>query len=110
MEVIDIIPVVGIMFICYLVGMGLKAWDLFDDRKIPVMMGICGAILGVVVYFVERGLLGDGGIISAIVQGAFSGWAATGINQIVKQSGQKFAFKYTDETVDELTNGKDENE
>ena len=63
-------------------------------------------ISGIIFYFAERNLMGDGGIISAIVQGAFSGWAATGINQIVKQSNKKFSFKYNDETIEELSDNK----
>lgn len=86
MEVFDIVPVVGIAFLCFLVGKGLKAWDAFDDRKIPVLMGVCGAALGVVAFFVEKNLIGEGGILSAIITGAFSGWAATGIDQIAKQA------------------------
>lgn len=82
----ELAPVVGIVLISYLVGMALKAWDAFDDRKIPVLMAVCGGILGVVAYFVENNLLGSGGILSAIFQGVASGMAATGINQIVKQA------------------------
>lgn len=91
MEIMEIIKeigvVIGIVLLSYIVGMGLKAWDKFDDRKIPVLMAVSGAVLGVITYFVEPTLLGQtGGIISAIVKGAASGLAATGINQIIKQS------------------------
>lgn len=88
MEIItEIVPVIGITFLCFLIGKGLKAWDVFDDRKIPILMGVSGVILGVVVYFVEPELLGAaGGIITAIIKGAVSGWAATGIDQIGKQA------------------------
>ena len=75
---------------CYIFGMGLKAWDKFDDRKIPVLMAVSGGVLGVITFFVEPSLLGEvGGIISAIIKGACSGLAATGINQIFKQSKKK---------------------
>ena len=91
MNIVDIIteimPVIGIIFLCFLIGSGLKAWDTFDDRKIPILMGVSGAIIGVIIYYVEPDLLGSaGGIISAIIKGAASGWAATGIDQIYKQS------------------------
>ena len=90
MDIIEIImeigPVIGIIFLCYQIGKGLKAWDAFDDRKIPILMGVSGAVIGVIVYFVEPELLGNaGGIITAIIKGAASGWAATGIDQIIKQ-------------------------
>lgn len=88
MEIIaEIVPVIGIIFLCFLIGNGLKAWDTFDDRKIPILMGVSGAVIGVIIYFVEPDLLGSaGGIITAIIKGAASGWAATGIDQIGKQS------------------------
>ncbi len=78
--------VVGIVALCYIIGMGLKAWDKFDDRKIPVLMAFSGAVLGVITYFVEPSMLGKvGGIMSAVIKGAVSGLAATGINQVYKQ-------------------------
>lgn len=93
MEIAELITeigvVIGIVVLCYIIGMGLKAWSKFADKWIPVMMAVCGAALGVVVYFVEPALLGDvGGIMSAIIKGAVSGLAATGINQVVKQASK----------------------
>ena len=91
MDIMNIITevgvVIGIVVLCYIIGMGLKAWDRFDDRKIPVLMAVSGGALGVITYFVEPTLLGEvGGIMSAIIKGACSGLAATGVNQIIKQS------------------------
>ena len=91
MDILDIIAevgiVIGIVVLCYLIGMGLKAWDKFDDRKIPFLMAVCGGLIGVIVYFVEPSMLGDiGGIISAIIKGVVSGLCATGVNQIYKQA------------------------
>lgn len=83
---LDFVPVMAIVVICYLIGMGLKAWDKFDDRKIPVLMGVCGAILGIVAYFVAPDLLPANDPITALAIGIFSGLAATGVNQIYKQS------------------------
>ena len=91
MDIMEIIAevgvVIGIVVLCYIIGMALKAWDKFDDRKIPVLMAVSGGVIGVIVYFVEPSLLGDiGGIISAIIKGVVSGLCATGVNQIYKQS------------------------
>ena len=83
---IDFVPVAAIVVICYLIGMALKAWDKFDDRKIPVVMGICGAVLGIVAYFVAADLIPANDPITALAIGIFSGLSATGVNQIVKQS------------------------
>lgn len=85
MEILGITSVAAITVICYLVGAGLKAWDKFDDRKIPVIMGVCGAILGAVAFFVAPALVASENIFVAIAVGIVSGFAATGINQIFKQ-------------------------
>ena len=86
MDILGITGVAAIAVICYLIGMGLKAWDKFDDRKIPVLMGICGAVLGVVAYYIAPAIIPADDIITAIAIGIVSGFTATGINQIWKQS------------------------
>lgn len=86
MEILGITSVAAITIICYLIGMVLKAWDKFDDRKIPAIMGVCGAILGAVAYFVTPSLVASDNIFVAIAVGIVSGFAATGINQIFKQA------------------------
>lgn len=86
MDILGITGVAVIAVICYLVGTGLKAWDKFDDRKIPVLMGICGAVLGVVAFYFAPNIIPATDIITAIAIGIVSGFTATGINQIYKQS------------------------
>lgn len=86
MEILGISGVAAITVICYLVGMGLKAWDKFDDRKIPVLMGIIGAVLGVVAFYVAPAIIPAEDVITAIAIGIVSGFTATGINQIYKQA------------------------
>ena len=86
MDVLGITGVAAIAIICYLIGTGLKAWDAFDDRKIPVIMGICGFVLGVVAFYVSPGIIPADDIITAMAIGVVSGFTATGINQIYKQS------------------------
>lgn len=85
MEIMGITSVAAITVICYLIGTALKAWDAFDDRKIPVIMGCTGAVLGAVAYFAAPDLLPSENIIIAVAVGIVSGFAATGINQIFKQ-------------------------
>lgn len=85
MEILGVAGVAAIAIICYLLGMGLKAWDSFDDRKIPVIMGIAGAVLGVLAYFFAQNIMPASDIITAIAIGIVSGLGATGINQIFKQ-------------------------
>lgn len=86
MDILGITGVAVIAVICYLIGAGFKAWDKFDDRKIPILMGICGAILGVVAYYIAPNIIPATDIITAIAIGIVSGFTATGINQIYKQS------------------------
>ena len=86
MDILGITGVAAIAVICYLCGKALKAWDLFDDRKIPIMMGLIGALLGAIAPLVEPTLVPASGTITAIAVGAVSGLTATAIDQIVKQS------------------------
>lgn len=85
MDSLGIASVAAITVICYLIGMGLKAWHAFNDEKIPVVMGICGAILGVIGLKVMPDFPATE-IITALAVGVVSGLAATGINQIYKQN------------------------
>ena len=86
MDILGITGVAAIAVICYLIGAGLKAWDTFDDRKIPVIMGICGFILGVVAFYVSPSIIPADDIITAMAIGVVSGFSATAVNQIYKQS------------------------
>ena len=85
MEIMGITNVAAITVICYLIGAVLKAWDKFDDRKIPAIMGVAGAILGAVAFYAVPKLVIADDILTAIAVGIVSGFAATGINQIFKQ-------------------------
>lgn len=88
MNILDIglSSAVAIVVICYLVGYGLKAWDKFDDRKIPVIMGIVGAALGIAAFYIAPEVVMADDPLTAIAIGILSGLSATAINQIYKQS------------------------
>lgn len=75
--------VAGITVICFLVGMGVKVSPL-DDKYIPVIVGVCGGILGGIGMYVIPGFPVDN-IIDAIAVGIESGLAATGVHQLGKQ-------------------------
>ena len=77
---------VAIVVICYLVGYGLKAWDKFDDRKIPVIMGVVGAALGAAAFYIAPNVVMAEDPLTAIAIGILSGLSATAINQIYKQA------------------------
>lgn len=78
-----IATVAVITVIVYLVGMAVKATAI-DNKWIPVICGIAGAVLGIVgMYTIPDFPAQD--ILSAIAVGIVSGLAATGVNQAVKQ-------------------------
>lgn len=79
-----IVGVAAISVICYLVGMGIKVSKI-DDKFIPVICGIFGAILGVVGFVIKMPDFPAHDPITAVAVGIVSGLAATGANQIYKQ-------------------------
>jgi hypothetical protein len=83
----DIIATVAaITVICYLIGMGCKAYGRID-KWIPVIVGAVGAVLGVVgMYTIKEFPAND--VLNAIAIGIASGLASTGVNQITKQLSQ----------------------
>lgn len=86
MDFTGVVSVVGITVICYLVGMIAKATAL-NNKWIPVIVGIAGAILGVV----GMNVIADfpaADIINALAVGIVSGLASTGADQIVKQQAK----------------------
>lgn len=87
MDILGISGIPAIVVICYLIGMALKAWEAFDDRKIPVIMGVCGAVLGALAYYFNLAIPADD-MITAVAVGIVSGFTATGVNQIWKQANK----------------------
>ena len=85
-ENLGIASVAAVTVICYLIGMACKASDRVDDRKIPVIVGVAGAVLGVVAYFTKMPEFVDFHILTAVAVGIVSGLAATGWNQVLKQA------------------------
>lgn len=86
MDVLGITGIPAIVVICYLIGMGLKAWDVWDDRKIPVVMGLFGLTLGLAAYIWWPVSIPANEPVMAAAIGIVSGLTATGINQIYKQA------------------------
>lgn len=78
-----IASVAAITVIAYMAG---QAWKLsaFDNKWIPIVCGVIGAILGAVGLYIMPDFPAED-IINAIAVGIVSGLAATGINEAVKQ-------------------------
>lgn len=77
----EIFPAITV--ICYLVGEWVKTTPL-DAKNIPVICGTVGLVLGVVAMLIVPDFPGTDYLAAAAI-GALSGFAATGINQAVKQ-------------------------
>lgn len=79
--------VAAITVICYLAGLIAKALPL-DDRYIPIVCGVCGALLGVAGLYLGLPDFPANDPLTALAVGIVSGLAATGVNQAVKQLGK----------------------
>ena len=87
MEFMGITGVGGIVVICYLVGLIVKATPWNNNKIIPIVCGMAGAVLGVAgMYVMPEFPAADP--ITAVAVGIVSGLAATGADQIVKQLKQ----------------------
>lgn len=75
----------AIVVICYLIGICTKVLIAEHDKFIPVIVGVCGGILGVVGMYVIPDFPAND-ILNAIAIGIVSGLASTGVNQIYKQA------------------------
>ena len=82
-----IASVAAITVIAYLVGMASKNVSKIQNKWIPVICGVTGAVLGVVALVTHMPDFPATDIINALAIGIVSGLAATGINQITKQLG-----------------------
>ncbi|MEF9971044.1 MAG: phage holin family protein [Oscillospiraceae bacterium] len=79
----EIVSVAAISVISFLIAQGIKATPL-DNKWLPVICGICGAILGYLGFLLMPNFPA-GDPISAIAVGIVSGLAATGTHQAIKQ-------------------------
>ena len=84
METFGIATVASIALICYCVGLVIKSTDIIDDKYIPAIVLIVGAILGGIgMWIIPEYPATD--IITAIAVGFASGGTATAVNQTIKQ-------------------------
>lgn len=85
MDITQVGTVLAIVVITYLIGLGAKNISTVKDETIPVIVGVCGGILGIVGMFVIPDFPAHD-ILNAIAIGIVSGLASTGINQVWKQA------------------------
>lgn len=85
MDITTMGTVLAIVVITYLIGLGAKNISTIKDEAIPVIVGVCGGILGIVGMFVMPDFPAHD-ILNAIAIGIVSGLASTGVNQAWKQA------------------------
>lgn len=85
MDLTQIGTVMAIVVITYLVGLGAKNISTIKDEAIPVIVGVCGGILGIVGMFVMPDFPAHD-ILNSVAIGIVSGLASTGVNQVWKQA------------------------
>lgn len=78
----EVVTYSAIVIICYLIGFGVKCSPI-KSQYIPVIVGACGAGLGIAGYFSLPEFAPS--IMDAIAIGIVSGLASTGINQVYGQ-------------------------
>lgn len=80
----------AIVVMCYLAGAICKTIGNEKlDKFIPVICGVIGAILGVVIFLTIPNFIPAENWAVAVAIGIVSGFSATGINQIYKQIKEK---------------------
>ena len=87
-NILGIIAVPAITVICYLVGIGVKASPI-KEKFIPVIVGVVGAIFGLVAFLTKMPNFPADNFIVALAVGIVSGLASTGIHQAIKQLTKK---------------------
>lgn len=85
MDITQMGTVLAITVIAYLVGYAAKLIPQVKDEAIPVIVGLCGGILGAIgMYAIPDFPAHD--IVNAVAVGIVSGLASTGVNQVWKQA------------------------
>lgn len=99
------IPIVGLAV--YLIAELLKAFIVKtdDQRKLlPTYCAIIGAFLGLILWLVYPADLNNMSPTAAMMNGAFSGFAATGCNQFYKQIKKYLNSNNDEDTTDSESN------
>lgn len=87
-DITEMGTVLAIVVITYLIGLAAKTIPSIKDNYIPVIVGACGGILGVVGMRVIPDFPATD-ILNAFAVGIVSGLASTGVNQVYKQISNK---------------------
>lgn len=91
---------IALVIVLYCLAEILKATLLKDESKralLPIICGLLGALIAVVIYSFSPEVLGCKDYLNAVVVGAISGFAATGANQVYKQLKKNMSEATSDE-------------
>lgn len=98
-----LIPIIAIGCLC--IGFVLKKWMPADDKWIPTVLAIVGAILGVILADQHTA----NAIVTGAVAGAFSGLASVGLHQAFHQFIKIDTYgELTDEEAEQMMEREDE--
>ena len=101
MDTMSFIPIPAIALILYCVAELLKATLFNTDQRramIPVVCALLGAVICVVLYAVQPGLIPGDNILTAAAEGIISGLTATGANQVYWQIKKNVNTANADDT------------
>lgn len=84
MDILGIVAIPVITVICYGIAEVIKATAL-DNKWLPAICIVLGAILGVVAFFVAPDIILATDILTALAIGIVSGGFATTVHQTIKQ-------------------------
>lgn len=98
------IPIITIAALC--IGYVLKKWLPTDDKWIPTILLILGALSGLVLF---------GANYEGVVKGMVSGLAAVGLHQVFKQhlkldESEQIQTRFNDEDFSEMVEGETDEE
>lgn len=83
----DFIAIPAIVLICWFVGFCINSLSTSQlaTRLIPVICGVVGAVLAVIMFFSYPGIIPADDIFTVIAIGIVSGLSATGLHETIEQ-------------------------
>jgi len=90
LHMFDFAAIPAIVAICYFTAEVYKVFAAEDKYKhIPVLCAALGGILGAICFVAITDFIPADNIVNAVAIGLASGWAATGVNQTIKQEKEE---------------------
>lgn len=94
-----IMPIITAACLC--IGFVMKKWMPTDDKWIPTVLLVIGALSGLILFGVDY---------EGIVKGMVSGLAAVGFHQCFKQHMKLEPYNYNDDDIEDELGEEDETE